>query len=97
MAPPANHWLFQCANSCLLLSYSARDVLILRVLLMCAGVFFVLWGGIILEGSVDTITWNSLFTAINALRATEVAWSRRPIRFERPEHEEIYQQVMIPK
>ena len=59
--PPANHWLFQCANVCLLLSYSAKDVLILRILLMGAGVFFVLWGSTVLGVAIDTICWNAVF------------------------------------
>lgn len=92
----ANHWLFQLANLCLLLSYSAKDVLILRVLLMGAGLFFVLWGSIVLSVSVDTVAWNSVFTIINAYRATEVAWSRRPVKFDREEHDKIYNQVFGP-
>jgi len=96
MASSLNHWLFQLANLFLFLSYGSKDVLLLRLLLMGAGVSFVLWGWLVLAVSVDTVVWNSLFTVINAARAMEVAWSRRPIVLEREEHEEMYTELFQP-
>lgn len=92
----ANHWLFQLANTFLLLSYASKDVLVLRVLLMCAGLCFMLWGAVVLSISVDTLVWNLIFTIINGLRGAQVAWSRRPIQFDRDEHEIIYAELFGP-
>lgn len=92
----ANHWLFQLANSFLFMSYLSKDVLVLRVVLMGAGLSFVLWGSLILKVAVDTVVWNAIFTVINAYRAAEVAWSRRPIKFDCPEHETLYDELFGP-
>lgn len=96
-ASAAGHWLFQLANTFLFLSYASRDLLMLRIVLMLAGFCFVMWGALALTKiAVDTIVWNSIFCVINAVRAAELAWQRRPIKFEREEHEEVYAQVFGP-
>jgi hypothetical protein len=63
---------------------------------MAAGFSFVMWGGLVLNVAVDTVVWNSVFCFINAYRAAELIWQRRPIQFELPEHEEIYTNVFGP-
>lgn len=74
----ANHWLFQLANTCLLLSYASKDLLMLRIVLMLAGLFFVLWGSLALTVvALDTVIWNSIFCLINAARITQLVWERR--------------------
>ena len=94
---PANHWLFQLANTCLLLSYASKDVLALRVLLMLAGLFFVVWGSLAFPKiAIDTVSWNTIFCVLNAYRGSQIAWQRRPIHFEQEEHEEIYAEVFEP-
>ena len=93
----AQHWLFQLANTFLFLSYASRDVLMLRIVLMLAGFCFVMWGSVALaKVAVDTVVWNAIFCVINALRLAELAWQRRPIKFEREEHEEVYAEVFGP-
>jgi hypothetical protein len=93
---PAGHWTFQLANAFLLLSYASPDVLFLRVVLLAAGFCFVMWGALVLSVAVDTVVWNGVFCVINGYRAAELAWARRPIRFEMAEHEEIYAEVFRP-
>jgi len=96
-ANDAGHWLFQVANMFLMLSYVSKDLFMLRIVLMLAGFCFVLWGGVVLtKVAVDTVIWNSIFCVINAWRATELAWERRPIQFDREEHEKVYEEVFGP-
>jgi hypothetical protein len=50
----------------------------LRIVLMLAGLFFVLWGSLALSViALDTVIWNSLFCAINAARTAQLIWERR--------------------
>ena len=96
-ASPAGHWLFQVANTFLLLSYASKDVLTLRVVLMLATLCFLLWGSIALAAlAVDTVIWNSIFCMINLFRVTQLIWERRPIQFDRDEHEEVYTALFGP-
>mmetsp|Transcript_35429 Transcript_35429/g.77692 ORF Transcript_35429/g.77692 Transcript_35429/m.77692 type:complete len:525 (-) Transcript_35429:12-1586(-) len=93
----AQNWVFQLANAFLFLSYASRDLLMLRVVLMLAGFCFVMWGSVVLtKVAIDTIVWNSIFCIINAARAAELAWQRRPVKFEREEHEHVYREVFEP-
>jgi len=39
---------------------------------------------------------NAIFCLINAVRASELIWQRRPIKFDREEHEAVYAQVFEP-
>eukprot|EP00164_Ancoracysta_twista_P004225 GFYU01005690.1.p1 GENE.GFYU01005690.1~~GFYU01005690.1.p1 ORF type:complete len:518 (-),score=98.48 GFYU01005690.1:353-1906(-) len=90
---PANHGLFQAANSFLFLSYVSRDVLQLRLVLAFAAIFFMLWSGLILDFSLDTFLWNFVFGIINSIQAVLLIYQRRPIKFDRPEHEDLYENV----
>jgi len=93
---PANSWLFQIANCFLAISYVVPDLLVLRICLACAGLCFTLWGGIVLNVSVDTVVWNAVFCIINSAKAVQLIILRRPIKFTEPEHEEIYKRVFQP-
>ena len=96
-AADGQHWLFQLANTFLFLSYASRDLLMLRIVLMLAGFCFVMWGSLVLSKvAIDTVIWNAIFCLINAVRASELAWQRRPIKFDREEHEIVYAQVFEP-
>ena len=88
---PANHWLFQMANCCLAISYVVGDILILRSLLAVAALCFALWGGLVLNVALDTVLWNSVFVVLNCLQAAKIIYMRRPIKFEHPMHDEIYE------
>lgn len=69
----------------------------LRIVLMLAGFCFVLWGSLVLtKVAIDTVIWNAIFCLINAVRASELAWQRRPIKFDREEHEIVYAEVFEP-
>ena len=87
---PINHWLFQCANFFLFLSYIATGLIQLRLTIMCASLFFMLWGLLILNTSLDTVLWNLGFFVCNAYMVTRLIYSRRPIAFDQAYHEEIY-------
>eukprot|EP00048_Salpingoeca_helianthica_P000317 m.40786 g.40786 ORF g.40786 m.40786 type:complete len:110 (-) comp10395_c1_seq1:454-783(-) len=90
MLLPPNHWLFQLANASLFLSYISYDLLFLRLVLAVAALLFLLWGALVLDYSLDTILWNLVFLVINLTFAVRIAYSRRPISFERIEHERLY-------
>ncbi len=85
-----NSWLFQMANVCLFFSYISTDILILRIVLAIAALFFLLWGAIDLDVALDTCLWNGIFMLINTAFAIQIMYTRRPVRFARPEHEDLY-------
>ena len=101
MVLPANHWLYQLANVCLFFSFVSSDALFLRIVLAIAGLLFVLWGSVVLDTSLDTCLWNAVFLAINTIFAVKIIFSRRPIQFQRVEHERLYNvlflNAMVPK
>eukprot|EP01126_Amoeba_proteus_P039587 TRINITY_DN4188_c1_g2_i2.p1 TRINITY_DN4188_c1_g2~~TRINITY_DN4188_c1_g2_i2.p1 ORF type:complete len:255 (-),score=31.27 TRINITY_DN4188_c1_g2_i2:79-804(-) len=76
---PAGHWLFECANLILLLSYATPDLLRLRILLAAASVCFCFWAVFILKVSVDTLVWNFVFVLINGYRIWEILRKSRVI------------------
>lgn len=78
---PPNHWLFQLANLFLLLSYLATSILVLRTVLLGAGLCFALWGGLVLNVSVDTVVWNAVFVVLNAAQIARLLAERRPVSF----------------
>lgn len=65
---PANHFLFQLANICLVFSYLVPDTLnglfLLRFWLGSGGLFFALWAWLILCAP-DTLGWNLAFMILN--------------------------------
>ena len=87
------HFLFQLANVFLLLSYLGYDVLFLRVVLGAGSLCFVLWAVFVLEVALDTALWNTAFLIINAVYAAQIAYSRRPITFERPQRPSPHSQL----
>lgn len=93
---PAGHWLFQAAQVFLFLSYVASDVLVLRTVLCLASVCFVLWAVLVLDVALDTALWNVVFAVINGYYAVALAYARRPIKFARPEHDAVYDELFAP-
>ena len=69
---PANNFLFQIANVLLVFSYVVPDTLkglfLLRFFLGTAGLFFALWGWMVLCAP-DTFGWNVLFMIGNYIHA----------------------------
>lgn len=90
---PVGHWLFQLAQLLLLLSYLTTSVLILRTLLACAALCFVLWAWLVLAIAVDTTIWNIIFCVINTIQALILLLQKRPIKFKHSPHERIYQEM----
>ena len=90
-----NHTYFHIANLFLALTYfcpnNLRGLIVLRLFLGTAGVFFSLWAGIILC-SPDTLGWNLVFSVINYGHVAYLWYSMRPIKFSE-EHELLYAAV----
>jgi len=51
------------------------------------------WAWVILDVALDAFIWNSLFFIINFIQAVILIYKMRPIKFEYPPHERIYQEV----
>lgn len=81
---PANNVLFQIANVWLVLSYfcppTLNGLLYLRLCLGLAGIFFALWGWLVLCAP-DTFVWNLLFFVGNFLHLGYIMFSRRSKTF----------------
>lgn len=93
---PFNDWYFQLANIFLILSYTVRDLLHLRICLFFGCSFFALFGTFGLPGfAVDCILWNCIMSLINAYYIVELAWKWRHIPFTTP-FEQVYLKVFKP-
>jgi hypothetical protein len=92
----ANHALFQCANACLFLSYLATDLLFLRFSLALASAFFVAWAIDVLDVSLDTALWNSVFLVLNVYKGAMIMYNRRPIVFDDEALEKLYENLFLP-
>jgi len=90
-----NHTYFHIANLFLALTYfcpnNLKGLIVLRLFLGTAGVFFCLWAGIILC-SPDTLGWNLVFAVINYGHVAYLWYIMRPIKFSE-EHEILYAAV----
>jgi CRP-like cAMP-binding protein len=93
---PANHVLFQLANICLLTSFLLNDLLLLRLCLGLAGMFFSIWGAFVLNLSIDTTVWNAVFCCINIFKCAQLLYAERPVHLH-PMEEEIYLRVFKSK
>eukprot|EP00736_Rhodelphis_marinus_P000537 Rmarinus@m.25813 len=91
---PANHILFQLANTCLLLSLLAFKVLQLRIALAMANFLFMMWAAEVLDFSLDTFLWNLAFCIVNSAQAMYLIYQMRPVIFDCAEHEILYQKVL---
>lgn len=95
---PANHFLFQLANVCLVFSYfcppSLNGLIALRFFLGLAGLFFALWGWLVLC-ALDTFLWNLVFFVGNFTHLGYILFSRRPIKFSE-EMEGVYEKLFKP-
>jgi hypothetical protein len=56
--------LYHLANSTLFVSYLVKDIILLRILIAIACIFFVLWGALNIS-SVEAILYNGIFFVIN--------------------------------
>ena len=96
---PANHFLFQMANVCLVASYFAPDSLnglfMLRASLGLGGLFFALWGWWILCAP-DTFGWNVLFMVFNFAHLAYMVYQvKKPRRFSH-DAERVYRYLFEP-
>ena len=96
---PANHFLFQIANVCLMVSYLAPDSLnglfMLRAALGLGGLFFALWGWWVLCAP-DTFVWNLLFMIFNFAHLAYMVFKvKRPRRFSE-EADHVYKYLFEP-
>lgn len=95
---PANNFLFQVANVWLVLSYlcpvTLNGLIYLRLTLGLAGIFFALWGWIVLC-ALDTFLWNFLFFVGNFLHLAYILFSRRHRKFPH-DMEVVYEKLFQP-
>ena len=95
---PANNFLFQIANVWLVLSYicppTLNGLIYLRLCLGLAGIFFALWGWLVLCAP-DTFVWNLLFFVGNFLHLGYIIFSRRSKCFV-DDMETIYDKIFKP-
>lgn len=96
---PANNFLFQIANVLLVFSYFVPDNLnglfLLRFFLGTAGLFFALWGWMILCAP-DTFGWNVLFMIGNYVHALYLfIHIKRPRKFSE-QCELVYEKLFEP-
>jgi hypothetical protein len=95
---PANNFLFQIANAWLVLSYlcppTLNGLIYLRLCLGLAGIFFALWGWLVLCAP-DTFVWNLLFFVGNFLHLGYIIFSRRSKIFAH-DMESIYDTIFKP-
>jgi len=68
------------------------NILILRLVLALASLCFALWGGIVLNISVDTVVWNLVFVVINLVHSGLLLYKMRPIKLK-PDLDKAYQMV----
>ncbi len=69
--------LIYVANGLLLLSYSVRDMLQLRVLAALAGALLVAYFATRPEPLLEAVFWNGFFGLLNLGLAAHLAWQRR--------------------
>jgi len=79
---PPNHWLYQIANFCLLLSFFMFDVLYLRVLLSAGALVFMMWCIFVLQVALDGALWNFIFFVINIGHIIKMVYDKRPLVFD---------------
>ena len=68
--------LIYLANGLLLLSYSVRDMLQLRVLAALAGALLVAYFATRPEPLLEAVFWNGFFGLLNLGLAAQLAWQR---------------------
>jgi len=70
-------WALHFANILILCSFLVRDILVLRLLSIGAGVFFSMY--FFHEDMIEPIVWNVLFSAVNIVQITRLWFKRRKI------------------
>ena len=95
---PVNNFLFQIANVFLLLSYlcppTLNGLVYLRLSLGLAGLFFALWGWLVLCAP-DTALWNLFFFVGNMVHLIYILLWRRTKKFK-DDMEEVYEKLFKP-
>jgi hypothetical protein len=89
---PAGCWAFQLANACIAIALFQTDILMLRLMFVFAAIFFMLFGGVCLNISLDTIAWNILFGFIHVRTLVPLILDRIPPKIE-PQDKEVYNKV----
>ncbi|CAH0394172.1 unnamed protein product [Bemisia tabaci] len=94
----SQHWLFQVANTCFLVSYAVPTnrygIVFMHSLLIVGFMFFTTWAWKIVCAP-DVFTWNLCFLSINAFQLIYVIYQMRPVQFD-PELEEVFQLLFKP-
>ncbi len=70
----------QAANTVVLLSFLARDILWLRMLSILAGLLFIAFYLGMAEPIWSGVAWNVLFISINAFHIVKIVQERRPVQ-----------------
>ena len=84
-------WAIHGANILILCSFLVRDMLLLRVLSIGAGVMFCAY--FLHQGLMEPIYWNTLFCIVNIVQIAKTWYGRRKIplcKEERFIHENIF-------
>ena len=93
-----NHYYFQIANLCCCLAFLASNsilgMLYLRLVLIIASIFLILWSWYI-QCFIDAVFWNLLFIAINCVYVFTIILQLKPIAFT-SEIEEVYKKMFKP-
>ncbi|MGM0441813.1 MAG: cyclic nucleotide-binding domain-containing protein [Elusimicrobiota bacterium] len=72
----------------MLIAFMLRDLLWLRVILICAHLSFIVYSTLV--GNYSMLGWNAVFLLINSVQAVILLQKRRPVELS-PEMEKIYQ------
>jgi len=70
------------------------NILLLRLVVAIASICLVVWGGAVLNVSVDALVWNALFAIINLGHAGYLLYQMRPIKLD-PDLDTAYRMVRL--
>lgn len=87
---PPSHWLFQVAETFIFLAYIQTNLIGVRLTLLIASTFFLIWAIIILNISGDTVLWNIGHIVLNIALVIPLIIKEWPIIFK-GETREVYE------
>ncbi|XP_043467747.1 popeye domain-containing protein 3 [Leptopilina heterotoma] len=92
------HFLFQLANLCFVLSYSApsskKGILFMHSILIIGFMLLSGWAWHVICAP-DIFSWNFSFLVLNICQLVYIVYQMRPVRFD-PELEEVYHTLFYP-
>lgn len=87
----ANSWLYQVAQVVFIISYLTKDILLLRLLLICGNILFII--NFSLKGiSIDFLIYACFAITVNLKNIFELLYKKRPIIFDKY-REQIYKEI----